>query len=62
MREGTRRMMLISIHPGTTLEDVTSTMSFHPDIPQNIPFTEPPTAEQLQLIREEIDPEGMYMG
>jgi len=57
----TRKMMLVSIHPGNTLEDVTSTMSFRPGIPQNIPFTEPPTARQLQLIREEIDPEGMYM-
>jgi glutaconate CoA-transferase subunit B len=58
----TRRMGLISVHPGNTLEDVTSTMSFRPGIPQHIPVTEPPTARQLQLIRDEIDPEGMYMG
>ncbi len=61
-RAETKRMELISIHPGNTLDDVISTMSFRPDIPQNIPFTKPPKAEQLQLIREEIDPEGMYMG
>jgi glutaconate CoA-transferase subunit B len=58
----TRRMRLISIHPGSTLEDVTSTMSFRPDIPEEIPFTETPAAEQLRLIRDIIDPERMYMG
>ena len=58
----TRKMMLVSIHPGNTLEDVLSTIGFCPFIPQAIPFTEPPTMEQLHLIREVIDPERMYMG
>jgi glutaconate CoA-transferase, subunit B len=58
----TKRMMLISIHPGNKLEDVLSTMSFRPDIPENIPITEPPAAEQLHLIRNAIDPDRMYMG
>ena len=58
----TKRMMLISIHPGNRLEDVLSTMGFRPIIPQQIPVTEPPTAKQLRLIREEIDPDRMYMG
>ena len=55
-------MMLISIHPGNTLSDVTSTLGFRPEIPDQIPFTEPPAQEQLRLIREVIDPERMYMG
>lgn len=58
----TNKMMLASIHPGNTLEDVLSTLGFCPCIPQSVPFTEPPTAEQLRLIREAIDPERMYMG
>jgi glutaconate CoA-transferase subunit B len=57
----TRKMMLVSIHPGNTLEDVTSTMSFRPDMPPQIHITEPPTTDQLRLIRKEIDPEQMYM-
>jgi glutaconate CoA-transferase subunit B len=59
---GTKKMALISIHPGNTLEDVLATMGFRPLIPTQVMFTEPPTAEQLRLIREEIDPELMYMG
>ena len=58
----TKKMMLVSIHPGNKLDDVLSTMGFSPLIPQDVPFTEPPTSEQLRLIREAIDPEGMYMG
>jgi glutaconate CoA-transferase subunit B len=58
----TKQMQLISIHPGNNLEDVIRTMGFKPEISKPLPFTEPPTAEQLRLIREEIDPERMYMG
>ncbi len=58
----TKQMMLISIHPGNTLEDVLGTMGFAPVVPQGLPFTEPPTGEQLRLIREVIDPQHMYMG
>ncbi len=58
----TKKMAVMSVHPGNTIEDVLNTMGFRPIIPKEIPFTEPPTAEQLRLIREEIDPERMYMG
>jgi glutaconate CoA-transferase subunit B len=58
----TKRMSIRSIHPGNTLEDVLATMGFDPDIPDPIPFTEPPAPEQLRLMREEIDPERMYVG
>jgi glutaconate CoA-transferase subunit B len=50
------------IHPGNTLEDVINTMGFAPIVPDNVPFTEPPTDEQLRIIREEIDPAKMYLG
>jgi glutaconate CoA-transferase, subunit B len=58
----TKQMMLISIHPGNTLDDVLGTMGFAPVVPQVVPFTEPPSEEQLRLIREVIDPQRMYMG
>ena len=55
-----KRMRLESIHPGIALENVLSNMAFQPIVPGDLPVTEPPTAEQVRLIREEIDPEGMY--
>lgn len=57
-----KRMRLESIHPGTTLEDVLANLSFQPIVPEAVPTTEPPTAEQVRLIREEIDPERIYAG
>lgn len=57
-----KRMRLESIHPGTTLEDVLANLSFRPIVPEAVPTTEPPTAEQVRLIREEIDPERIYAG
>lgn len=57
-----KRMTLLSIHPGTTLEEVLAEMSFEPIVPDDVPVTTPPSAEQVRLIREEIDPDGMYSG
>ncbi len=55
-------MQLLTIHPGNTQEDVLDTMGFEPVIDGQVPFTDPPTAEELHLIREVIDPQRMYMG
>jgi glutaconate CoA-transferase subunit B len=57
-----KRMRLESIHPNTTLEDVLLNMSFKPIVPEVLPVTAPPTAEQVRLIREEIDPKRKYAG
>ena len=57
-----KKMRLESIHPNTTLEDVFSNMSFKPIVPDEVPVTVPPTAEEIRLIREEIDPEKAYAG
>jgi glutaconate CoA-transferase, subunit B len=57
-----KRMRLEAIHPTTTLDDVLSNMGFQPVVPDDLPTTQPPTAEQLRLIREEIDPDRKYAG
>jgi len=57
-----KRLRLESIHPRVTLEDVLSSMGFQPLVPDQVPVTEPPTVEQIRLIREEIDPERIYAG
>lgn len=57
-----KHMRLESIHPGTSLDDVLGNMNFKPIVPKDLPFTEPPTAEQIRLIREEIDPDKAYAG
>jgi glutaconate CoA-transferase subunit B len=60
----TRRMRLLSTHPGVTVEQVIENTGFEliiPDDVDGVGQNEPPTAEELQLLREEIDPEGFYI-
>lgn len=53
-----KRMRLRSIHPGETLESVLAAMSFAPVVEGEPPFTPEPGAEEIALIREQIDPHG----
>jgi len=56
----TGEMRLDSLHPGATLEEVRSTMAWSPRVVETLATTAAPTAEELRLIREELDPEGAY--
>ncbi|TET33687.1 MAG: hypothetical protein E3J69_07365 [Anaerolineales bacterium] len=58
--EESRRMRVRSIHPDTSIEDVLANMAFIPIVPDEIQQTEAPSAEEIHLIHEVIDPEGMY--
>ena len=52
-------MRLRSVHPGVTIEDIVENTGFELVIEGDIPETRLPTAEELQLIREKIDPKGL---
>ncbi len=56
----TRRMRVIQVHPGVTPEEVESHTGFSLLWADPITPTSPPTEEELRLLREEIDPEGLY--
>jgi len=58
----TRAAMLLSLHPGVTLDEVLANTGFALDVPDSVPATELPSAEQLRLLRDEIDPKGVYLG
>jgi glutaconate CoA-transferase, subunit B len=60
--EETKEMMLLNVHPGVTVNDVVENTSFKLIIPENVPATSPPTDEELQLLRDEIDPSGIVIG
>jgi glutaconate CoA-transferase subunit B len=53
-----QRMRLRSLHPGVTLDEVLDATGFEPVIPDSIGTTAAPSAEQIRLIREVIDPQG----
>jgi acyl CoA:acetate/3-ketoacid CoA transferase beta subunit len=52
-------MRLVSVHPGVTVADVVAATGFELVIPDSVPTTRVPTADELRLIREEIDPLGL---
>jgi glutaconate CoA-transferase subunit B len=53
-------MRLDSLHPGATLEAVRATIGWQPKVADDLATTPPPTAEELRLIRVELDPGGAY--
>jgi glutaconate CoA-transferase subunit B len=50
-----RRMRLRSVHPGHTVEEVRKKTGFELVVEGDIPETPLPTAEEIRIIREEID-------
>lgn len=57
--ERTKRLCVLSIHPGVSREDLIASTGFELD-DRDWPPTPPPSGEELRLIREELDPRGMY--
>jgi glutaconate CoA-transferase, subunit B len=53
-------MRLDSLHPGATLDEIRSTIGWEPRISVALAETPPPTAAELRLIREELDPGAAY--
>ena len=58
--EGTGEMTLRTLHPGVTLDQVRENMGWEPRVAEDLGETEPPTEEELRLIREELDPQGVH--
>ena len=56
----TKRIRLATVHPGVTGEQVLENSGFDLKVPKNVPTTECPTCEELDLLRA-IDPTGIYI-
>jgi glutaconate CoA-transferase subunit B len=57
----TCRMRLAATHPGVTVQDVIDNTGFELIIPDPVGVNEPPSAEELRLLRQEIDPGRFYI-
>jgi len=58
----TKRMEVHSLHPGVTLGQVRAATGFELGVRQPLAVTEPPTSEELLLLREEVDPHRYVIG
>ncbi len=57
----TKRMKVMALQPGVTLEEVQAETGFELLVSDKLETNAPPTDEELRLLREEIDPEHLYI-
>jgi len=56
----TKEMKLLSVNPGVTVEQVLDNTGFKLLLHDEISHNAPPTPEELKILRENIDPDGLY--
>jgi glutaconate CoA-transferase subunit B len=56
----TGEMYLSTVHPGVTVDEVQAEVSWPLQVAPDLTVTEPPSPNELRLIREELDPGGAY--
>lgn len=59
--EKSKRMRLIHTFPGETVESIRENTGFELLVADNVSEFPAPTAEEVRLIREEIDPTGIFV-
>lgn len=57
----TREMYLDSYHPGVSIDEIKDATGWDLKISPNVRETEPPTEEEIRILREEIDPTGIFL-
>jgi len=57
-----RRMQVLSLHPGVTLERVQAAIGFLLEVAASLTATIPPSIEELRILRDEVDPHRYILG
>jgi glutaconate CoA-transferase subunit B len=57
----TGEMVLEAVHPGVTEADVRAATGWDLRVAGDLQVTPEPTDDELRLIREELDPDGVYV-
>jgi len=59
--EKTGEVMLKALYPGVSIEEVKDGVGWELKTGDTLSFVEEPTEEELQIIKEELDPQGLYI-
>lgn len=59
--EDTHEMVLSEVHPGVSLEKIKENLGWDVRIDKSLKETTPPTEEELKIIREDLDPDRIYL-
>jgi glutaconate CoA-transferase subunit B len=57
----TKRMKLLATQPGVTVDQVVAETGFELIIPDQVQLSEAPTADELRILREEVDRDRLYI-
>jgi glutaconate CoA-transferase, subunit B len=57
-----KRMRVETLHPGITKEDVIANTGFEMLFTDPLPITAEPSAEELHILRTQVDPQGRIIG
>src|SRR5437773_4360897 len=60
--ENTKRMEIVSLHPGINLEQVRGATGFELGVKEPLAPTVPPSDIELQILRDEVDPHRYIIG
>jgi acyl CoA:acetate/3-ketoacid CoA transferase beta subunit len=60
--EKTKRLKLISLHPGVSVDEVRENSQFEIMLPARIETSPEPSDKDLRILRQEIDPAGIVLG
>lgn len=61
-RDDTKRMEVLSLHPGVSLEQVRDATGFELHVHDPLETTDPPHEAELRILREEVDPHRYIIG
>ena len=59
--DATKRMKLLALHPGVTVQQVVDNTGFELIIPSTVEQNAPPTEQELSVLRSEVDPDHLYI-
>lgn len=55
-------LRIVALMPGVTVDDILASTGFRPDVALDLRRVAPPEPEALRLLRDELDPERVYLG
>lgn len=58
--EETGEMVLTHLHPGVTVDEVRAEVGWELRAAPDLQETAPPSVEEMRILREELDPQGIY--
>jgi glutaconate CoA-transferase subunit B len=57
----TGEMVLTALHPGVTADQVRENTGWELKVADSLRSTPPPDPEELRILREDLDPQGIYL-